>query len=84
MHEESESMTEESDIAEGCTTTICSDKIQSKAVRNAADDRGTEAQQGCLPACSIEQHVHAHVLPYVLVVRNLLQTDAVQQWPVTP
>lgn len=63
MHKESESITEESDIAEGCTTTVCSDKIQSKAVRNAADDRGTEAQQGCLPACSIEQHVLAHVLP---------------------
>ena len=30
--------------------------------------------------CMLEQHVHAHVL----AVRNLFQTDAEQQWQVTP
>ena len=79
MHEESESMTEVSDIAEGCTTTVCSDKIQSRAVRQAHQMIGGP-RPSKVACCMLEQHVRAHVL----AVRNLFQTDAVQQWQVTP
>ena len=78
MHEESESMTEESDIAEGCTTTVA-------ATRSNPRQSGMQQMIGGprpskVACCMLEQHVHAHVL----AVRNLFQTDAVQQWQVTP